>query len=121
LTSFLGKSEEDEEKFIMEEETKSGKNEIEMFSVEPMENTEETDKKKKREAIFEMALFLILGILLGITIKTESIKRITIGFNDYKIVNAKNAYDIEEIKNNLQKQAEAAQAAQAVQQQNQPQ
>ncbi len=70
------------------------------------------DKKKKREAIFEMALFLVLGILLGITLKTEAVRRITIGFNDYKLASQKNAYDVEEMKKNLDAQAQSDQAAQ---------
>ena len=83
---------------------------------EKEESEEDLAKKKKREVIFEMVLFLVLGVLLGITIKTEAVKRITIGFNDYNIVNGKNAYNISDMKNQLDKQAEAAQT-QAVQQQ----
>ena len=92
---------------------------------ESEESEEYLAKKKKREVIFEMALFLILGILLGITIKTEAVKRITIGFNDYKVVDGKNAYNISDMKNRLEQQAQAAQsqgAQQQVQQQSpQPQ
>jgi len=83
---------------------------------EKEESEEDLAKKKKREVIFEMVLFLVLGILLGITIKTEAVKRITIGFNDYNIVNGINSYNISDMKNKLNKQAEAAQT-QAVQQQ----
>jgi hypothetical protein len=83
---------------------------------EKEESAEDLEKKKKREVIFEMALFLVLGILLGITIKTEALKRITIGFNDYKIINGKNAYNISDMKNTLEEQAEAAQAQTAQQQ-----
>jgi len=95
-----------------QEETK------ENFPPQPAESKEAAAKRERREAIFEMALFLVLGILLGITIKTEAAKRITIGFNDYKIANGKNSYNIEDIKKNLQAQADAQQAAQ---QQSQPQ
>lgn len=85
-------------------------------SSEASESVEDLEKKKKREVIFEMALFLILGVLLGITIKTEAVKRITIGFNDYKVINGKNAYNTVDMKNKLDEQAKAAQP-QAVQQQ----
>ncbi|HOW60413.1 MAG TPA: hypothetical protein P5548_02300 [Candidatus Moranbacteria bacterium] len=78
---------------------------------------EDSGKKLKRGAIFEMLLFFILGILIGITIKTEAVKKITIGFSDYKIASGKSSYDIESMKRNLeQQQAEAIQAAQQTQQ-----
>lgn len=77
---------------------------------------EYSDKKLKRGAIFEMILFFILGILVGITVKTEAVKKITIGFSDYKIASGKSSYDIESMKKNLeQQQAEAVQADQQVQ------
>lgn len=78
---------------------------------------ENSDKKKKREVIFELVLFFILGVLIGITVKTEAVKRITIGFNDYKLANGKAAYNIEEIKKELEQQAAAIQAVQQEQQQ----
>lgn len=119
-------------KFIMpatEEEKEKSKeakhNQAPLEFPESEESEEDLAKKKKREVIFEMALFLILGILLGITIKTEAVKRITIGFNDYKVVNGKNAYNISDMKNRLEQQAQSAQsqgAQQQVQQQSaQPQ
>ncbi|HOX11093.1 MAG TPA: hypothetical protein PK333_03840 [Candidatus Moranbacteria bacterium] len=77
--------------------------------LEPVESPEDIEKKKKREVVFELALFLILGILLGITIKTEAVKRITIGFNDYKIANGQNGYNLEEIKKVLEQKATTAQ------------
>ena len=103
------------------EEIKEPKQSQTLFAFpEKEESEEDLAKKKKREVIFEMVLFLVLGILLGITIKTEAVKRITIGFNDYNIVNGKNAYNITDMKNRLDQQAEAAQ--QQVQQQSaQPQ
>lgn len=77
------------------------------ISSELLENEEEIEKKKKREVLFELALFLILGILLGITIKTEAVKRITIGFNDYKTAGGESAYNFDEIKKGLEQQAAA--------------
>lgn len=82
-----------------------------------MEKVENLDKKIKREEIFELVLFFILGILIGITVKTEAVKRITIGFNDYKLANGKAAYNVEEIKKELEQQAAAIQEAQQEQQQ----
>jgi hypothetical protein len=94
----------------MAEEMKNSKQE--QFTFESFESMEDLEKKRKREVIFELALFLVLGILIGITVKTEAVKRITIGFSDYKIVNGKNAYNIEDIQKNLEQQAAAAQAMQ---------
>lgn len=76
-------------------------------------------KKKRNDVIVELSLFLILGILLGVTIKTEAVKKITIGFNDYKLANSRQAYDITAIQAQLQAQAAQEQAAQ--QQQTAPQ
>lgn len=76
-----------------------------------VETEEEIEKRKKREVIFEMALFLILGILLGVTIKTEAVKRITIGFNDYLIEKTKPGYDIPALKKNLEQEMQAQQQA----------
>jgi hypothetical protein len=62
-------------------------------------------KKKRKDVIVELSLFLILGILLGVTIKTEAVKKITIGFNDYKLANARQAYNITMMQKELQTQA----------------
>lgn len=99
------------------EEIKESKQGQSLFEFpENEENEEDLEKRKKREVIFEMVLFLVLGILLGITIKTEAVKRITIGFNDYKIINGQNAYNVSDMQNKLEQQAEVVQS-QATQQQ----
>lgn len=83
--------------------------------LEPIEAEIETEidraKKKRREAIFEMALFFVLGILLGVTIKTEAVKRITMGFDDYQIEKNVQRYDVKQIENNLKAEMQAAQQA----------
>jgi len=56
-----------------------------------------------------MALFLILGFLVGVAVKTEAAKRVTIGFNDYKIVSLKQGYNFSEMRKNLAEKQEAAQ------------
>jgi hypothetical protein len=83
---------------------------------EKEESEEDLEKKRKREVIFELALFLVLGILIGITVKTEAVKRITIGFSDYKITTGKNDYNIEDMKKKLEEQAMAAQTMEQAQQ-----
>lgn len=55
--------------------------------------------------IVELVLFFILGLLLGFTIKTEAVKRITIGFNDYKLGATKQAYDVPRMQQALLQQA----------------
>lgn len=83
---------------------------------EPFESAEDLEKKRKREIIFELVLFFVLGVLIGITVKTEAVKRITIGFSDYKITSVKNTYKIEEMKKDLEQQATAIETAQQAQQ-----
>ena len=98
-----------------EEIKESKQNQALLEFPEKDENEEDLEKKRKREVIFELVLFFVLGILVGITVKTEAVKRITIGFNDYNIINGKNAYNITDMKNRLDQQAEAVQ--QQIQQQ----
>ena len=88
------------------------------LSPTPIESGEDLAKKKKREVIFEMSLFFVLGILLGITIKTEAVKRITIGFSDYQISSPSQRYNIEDLKKNLEQQIEEQAAQQQAQQPN---
>ncbi|NTV40825.1 MAG: hypothetical protein HGA61_00950 [Candidatus Moranbacteria bacterium] len=80
--------------------------------VEKHQSVEDLAKKRKRDLIFELSLFFILGILIGITIKTEAVKKITIGFNDYQIPVKVDRYDVSQLKRNLLQQAAIEQAAQ---------
>ena len=77
-------------------------------------------KKKRREVIFEMVLFFVLGVLLGVTIKTEAVKRITIGFNDYQITKPAQSYNIEDLKKKLDDEIVKQQAEQQAAQQQLP-
>lgn len=78
-------------------------------------------QKKRREAIFEMGLFFVLGILIGVTLKTEAVKKITMGFNDYQIKKAAQSFDVATLKKNLEEEFAQQQAAQQAQQQIQTQ
>lgn len=75
-------------------------NEAEIEEVLPEKKSKIDDFK------IELILFFILGILLGITIKTEATKRITIGFYDYQLKSASQAYNASEIKKKLIEEAE---------------
>ncbi|HPN96661.1 MAG TPA: hypothetical protein PLK35_02735 [Candidatus Moranbacteria bacterium] len=74
------------------------------------ENVEEGNpKKRKTDLYIELVLFFILGILLGIAIKTEAAKRVTIGFNDYKMKIMSQDYNINQLEAEiLNKKAEEA-------------
>jgi hypothetical protein len=68
-----------------------------------------SSSKRKIDFRFELALFLILGFLLGVVIKTEASKRITIGFNDGSVPSLRQAYDFKEISEELEKKANSTQ------------
>ncbi|MCX6763917.1 MAG: hypothetical protein NTZ97_04290 [Candidatus Moranbacteria bacterium] len=69
---------------------------------------EEHEEKKQRLEIFiEVALFFILGILVGVALKSEAIKRFTIGFNDYKMKFTQQNYDINKLEEEVAKKQEA--------------
>lgn len=74
-----------------------------------MEPTEEesvssdvNQTQKKDQKKFEIALLLVLGVLVGFSVKTEAAKRITMGSSDYLLSQQDaSAYDL----NVLQKDA----------------
>lgn len=95
----------------MEEEKK---NQEDLFKdAEVVDVSEDTDgesqkKKGKTDYYIELILFLILGVLLGIAVKTESVKRVTIGYNDYKMKIMHQDYDINKLQADvLKKQSES--------------
>jgi hypothetical protein len=77
--------------------------EVEEIKIEEeKEEKKEAPKKRKRTDFYiELALFFILGILVGIAVKTEAAKKITIGFNDYKMKIMKQDYDINKLQTDL--------------------
>lgn len=91
----------------------------EIFEPEKVEDftkfSEESKPKKKRNDFYiELVLFFILGILVGIAAKTEALKRITVGFDDYKMKIERQDYDINELEIKLsQEQAQDTQNEQA--------
>ncbi|MFC1756333.1 hypothetical protein ACFLY1_00085 [Patescibacteria group bacterium] len=95
----------------MEKEIKDAEIEesIEENSME--DSLTETGKKKNYKV--ELILFLVLGFLIGIVIKTEAGKRVTMGFDDYKIAALHQDYDLNKVQKELTEKAEkeAAEAA----------
>ena len=89
---------------IMEEENKIQDGEIVPDSSEEISEREK-EKKRKRSLYVEMALFFILGILVGVTLKTEADKKITIGFDDYQMNIKKQDYNINKIEADLIKKS----------------
>lgn len=77
-----------------------------MENNEEMEIENEVEKKPSRfkNINVELVFFLILGFLLGIVIKTEAVKRVTVGFDDYKISSLKQGYDFNQLQQNLEQQ-----------------
>lgn len=59
------------------------------------------DTKGKVDFFIEIALIFILGALIGIAVKTEAAKRITIGFNDYQMKANSSQYNISKLQDDL--------------------
>jgi len=88
-----------EEKLPDIEEEKIKEAEIEQ-SVDLVNETDrkmETERNKKMDVYIEFALIFILGVLIGIAVKTEANKRITIGFDDYQMKLAKQDFNINKL------------------------
>lgn len=82
----------------------------EILEPERVSEAPKKNRKKRYDFYIELILFLILGVLLGIAVKTEAVKKITIGFDDYKMNIKKQDYDINQLQNNLlQKQIQSNQ------------
>ena len=68
---------------------------------EKLEEAKENYEVKKIDFRFELVLFLILGFLLGVVIKTEAVKRVTFGYNDKEVISLKQGYDFQKIKEDI--------------------
>lgn len=75
-------------------------------SSEDVQDEKESGTKRKSDIAFELVLIFILGFLLGVTVKTEAAKRVTIGFNDYKIQQVTQGYDFAAMREEQQKAQE---------------
>ncbi len=66
----------------------------------PAENDGENEKGRA-DFYIEIALIFVLGILIGIAVKTEAVKRITMGYNDYQIKIEDDRYSISQLEKDL--------------------
>jgi hypothetical protein len=73
---------------------------------------EQIAKKAKSELRSRLILTFVLGILIGVALKTEALKRITIGYDDYLMKIKAQSYDINAIQAKLQSQAQESAEAQ---------
>lgn len=81
---------------------------------EPSEEREDNrGKNQKKDFYVEIILMLVLGILIGIAVKTEAAKRITIGSDDYKMKFSANAYNLNNLEKELAKTQVEAQKVEA--------
>lgn len=67
----------------------------------------------KADFFIEIALIFVLGILIGIAVKTEAVKRITMGYNDYKIKIEADRYSISQLEKDLIKKQSSAEVEKA--------
>lgn len=66
----------------------------------------------RKNIYLEYALFLILGFLLGVVVKTEAAKRITVGYNDYQVSTKAQVYDLNKIQKDIMDEAKIQSEAQ---------
>lgn len=69
-----------------------------------MKNKLQGMKNKFRMDLF---LYLIMGVLLGVIIKTEAAKRVVIGFDDYKLAGIRQDYNINRMEKDLLEKAKS--------------
>lgn len=93
------------------------KNDIKDAEIEETSVDKKEDKKNYRT---EIILIFIIGLLLGIMIKAESLKKVSIGFSDYKVTGGAQGYDLDEIEEKLIQESKAKQEEAANAQQEAP-
>lgn len=86
----------------MDEENKIQDGEV-ISDENPIRNKKKD--RKQKDMYIELVLFFVLGILIGITLKTEAVKRITIGYNDYQMDIKKQDYNINKLQADLTKES----------------
>lgn len=74
-----------ENESVQEAEVEKIEKVVEVDFSETEISPEELERKKKMDRYVEFGLLFVLGILVGIAIKTEATRRITIGFDDWQM------------------------------------
>lgn len=96
----------------IENEEKNVIREAEILAEEkPSEPTVVKMRKRRNDFYIELSLFLILGILIGIALKNEAVKKVTMGFDDYKMRTFSKDYDLNVLQKTVMQKAEDAKAA----------
>lgn len=96
----------------MEQDEKKVMYEAEAATIEePSEPTVVRMRKRRNDFYIELALFLILGMLIGVALKNEAVKRVTMGFDDYKMKIFRQDYDLNAVQAKVIQQSKDAQAA----------
>jgi hypothetical protein len=90
----------------MEDKEKNEIQDAEVVQVAQEVNIEETKNNYRTEII----LILIIGLLLGVMIKAEALKTLSIGFSDYKVKGGTQAYDTVTIEKKMKEEAELKKA-----------
>lgn len=73
---------------------------------------EEEKKSSARKIVnLELIFFLILGFLLGVVVKTEAAKRVTVGYDDYQINSLQQAYNFTELQDKINNKSDQNQEA----------
>jgi hypothetical protein len=78
---------------------------IEIKNASVGEENAEIEQNKKKDFYVELVLLFILGVLIGIAIKTEASKKITMGFDDYQMKIARQDYNINQLQTDLTKKS----------------
>lgn len=82
------------------------KNDIKDAQIEEINDDKKENKKNYRT---EIVLIFIIGLLLGIMIKAESLKKVSIGFSDYKVTGGAQGYDLDGIEERMLEESKAQQ------------
>jgi len=72
---------------------------------------EEVQEKKRRDFRIELILFFVLGILMGVAFKNEALKKITMGYDDYRMKLFSQDYNINKMQSDLIQKTVDEQAA----------
>ncbi|MEF3692181.1 MAG: hypothetical protein V3574_03975 [Candidatus Moraniibacteriota bacterium] len=86
------------------------KNEIREAEIDEIGNESEKNDNNQKNYRTEVILILIIGLLLGIMLKAEALKNISIGFSDYKVNGGSQDYDVEQIEKEMKEKQEAQKA-----------